>query len=328
MHVAGEFMGRCRSILLSPAAWPDKLLQFRFVVAHTLTNVLRVGQAPRIIDDWIAAQRREPLPGSWVPKQEGWRPIEEVANSFPHMLADHERFVSDPDAAFGVVAQRIVNIAPPGLCGGFNRSSIRSLVATVRARGMEPVFVVMPTFSQDLRGRDGVLEFSREARVLELDRPDVHRPLFDPNLYFDASHINASGAIVFSRYLADMLVECEGREFGFSPRPRLLPDSPLQLTATRTAEGVRCQAKNLPFVGELAVIGSPSAADAMVNGLRVRVEFPPRWSCELVRSSLLQATGLLRATDLPRDESIYLQLGVIVEGATIALGDLVRVEPR
>lgn len=326
MHTAGEFLGRCRSIVDGPSPWTDKLLQFRFVFAHTLTNVLRVGQAPRILDDWIARSRGEPLPATFPVQNEGWAPIETV--KLPHMLADHERFTSGRVGVSSVVSQRLEDVAPPAMRGGFNFASIRAQAAALRAAGIEPVYVVMPSFVLDNLGRDGVSEFAREARVLELDRPGAHRPLYDSSLYYDASHFGTAGAAVFSPYLAELLVECEGQPIGFVPKPRLLPTSPMQLQATRTDGGIELMAANLPFVGQLVVVASTEAADAEVNGLRVRVQFPPRWSCELTRSPDLQAKGLLQASDLPRDQPVFLQLGVIVAGATVALGDQVRVEPR
>lgn len=326
MHTAGEFLPRCRSILLGPSPWSDKLLQFRFVFAHSLTNVLRVGQAPRILDDWLARSRGEPLPGTFPVQHEGWAAIEDV--KLPHMIADNERFLGGKVDVAAVVGQRVQEIAPPGLCGGFNFASIRAQAAALRAAGLEPVYVVMPSFVQDNLGRDGVVEFAREARVLELDRPELHRPLFERELFYDASHFNTAGAAVFSRYLAELLVECEGQPPGFTPRPRLLPATPMRLSAVRGELGIECRAENVPFVGQLVVVGATEAVDTEMNGLRVRVRFPPRWSCELVRSSVSAAGGVLPARDLPSDQAIYLQLGAVVAGATMALGELVRVEPR
>jgi hypothetical protein len=326
MHTAGEFVGRCHSILLGPSPWTDKVLQFRFVFAHTLTNVLRVGQAPRILDDWIARSRGEGLPLTYPPPHAGWAAVEDL--KLPHVLADHERFVSGKVDVAGVVAQRVQDVAPPYLRGGFNFASIRAQAAALRAAGIEPVYVVMPSFSQDNLGRDGAREFAREARVLELDRPDAHRPLYETALYYDSSQFGTAGAAVFSPYLAELLVECEGQPAGFAPKPRTLPTTPMRLQATRTDGGIALVAENLPFVGQLVVVASTEPADAELNGLRVRVKFPPRWTCELARSQLLQAKGMLQASDLPGDQPVFLQLGVIVEGATVALGEQVRVDPR
>ena len=326
MHTAGEFFGRCRSIVDGPSPWTDKVMQFRFVFAHTLTNVLRVGQAPRILDDWIARSRGEPLPGTFPAQKEGWAAIEDM--KLAHMLADHERFVAGKVDVASIVAQRLQDIAPPYLHGGFNFASIRAQAAALRAAGIEPVYVVMPSFSQDNLGRDGASEFAREARVLELDRSELHRPLYETALYYDASHFGTEGSAVFSPYLADLLVECEGQPAGFLPKPRTLPTTPMRLQATRTDGGLALVAESLPFVGQLVVVASTEPADAELNGLRVRVKFPPRWTCELARSQPLQAKGTLQASDLPSDRPVYLQLGVILEGATVALGEQVRVEPR
>ncbi|MCU0862279.1 MAG: hypothetical protein MUC36_00680 [Planctomycetes bacterium] len=326
MHMAGEFLPRCRSILLSTAAWSDKLLQFRFVLAHSSTNVLRIGQATRILDDWLALARGEPLPKTYPPQRRGWSAIEEL--DLPHVHADHDNFVSGRVDCAGYIGRMVENICPDFLEGGFNLASARAQAAALRAAGIEPTYVVMPSFSMSHFGRDGVNEFAREARVLQLDRPELHRPLYDLSLYFDASHFNTAGAALFSSYLAELIAECEDKPVDYSPKPRILPSSPMALAATLVGDGIELRAENLPFVGDLVVAASTESADQDIDGLRMRVGMPPRWICKLSRKSPLRAEGRIEAPGLSAGATIYLQLSVLVEQVHVAVSDLVTVGPR
>lgn len=326
MHMAGEFVPRCRSILLGNSPWSDKLLQFRFVFAHSLTNVLRIGQATRILGDWLARSRGMPLPATYPPRDRGWASIEVL--DLPHVLADHERFVTGKVDCAAYLAQMVADVCPSFLKGGFNLRSIRAQAEALRAHGIEPIYVVMPSFSMSHYGRDGVGEFAREARVLELDRPERHRPLYDPALYYDASHFHTAGAAVFSSYLADLLVECEGKPVGYVPPARPMPRSPMVLQASRSGSAVVLRAENLPFVGELVVGADVQPVDLEHNGMRLRIGLPPRWSCTLSRKHPLLAEGRLEAPDLPVDAPLHLQLGVLVDGQLSAVGELVTVAPR
>lgn len=326
MHMAGEFVPRCRSILLGNSPWSDKLLQFRFVVAHSLTNGLRIGQATRILGDWLARSRGESLPATYPPRDRGWASIEVL--DLPHVLADHERFVTGKVDCAAYLAQMVADVCPPFLKGGFNLRSIRAQAEALRAHGIEPIYVVMPSFSMSHYGRDGVGEFAREARVLELDRPERHRPLYDPSLYYDASHFSTAGAAVFSSYLAELFVECEGKPVGYVPAARLLPRSPMVLQASRSGSAVVLRAENVPFVGELVVGAAVQPVDLERNGMRLRIGLPPRWTCTLSRQNPLLAEGRLEAPDLPVDAPLHLQLGVFFEGQLLAVGELVTVAPR
>lgn len=326
MHMASEFVPRCRSILLGTWPWTDKFLQFRFVFAHSLTNVLRIGQATRILGDWLARVRGEPLPATYPPQDRGWAPIEGL--NLPSDRGARGQFLSGQADCGAYLAQMVQDVCPPWLKGGFNLRSIRSQAEALRAAGVEPVYVVMPTFNMSHYGRDGVTEFARDARVLELDRPELHRPLYDPSLYFDASHLSTAGTAVFSSYLADLFVECEGKPAGFVPAPRLLPRSPMVLQAVRSGSAIELRAENVPFVGALVVGAGVEEVDHEVNGMRLRVGLPPRWNCTLTRKDPLLAEGRLEAPDMPVDAPLHLQLGVLVEGEVVAVGELVTVAPR
>lgn len=324
MHTVRQFLPRCRSVLLSQHSWLEKLRQLWFVCAHTLPNELRCGQGPRILDDRLARERGQPLADrAW---REGWMPIEE--EDLPHLRAGREAFLADPAATRNVVALRVQDVAPPFLRGGFNIAAACAQAEALRRAGIEPIYVVMPTFVLDNLGRDGVTEFARGVRVFELDRPQLHRPLYEPELFYDASHFGTAGARVFSAYLAELVLECADRPVDVPPAPRAWPEQPMQLEASWVDGAIACRAENLPFTGSLVVVASTEPTDAIVNGLRVRVPLPPRWSCELARVSLDGAEGRLLVPGAPASAPVFLQLGVLENGAVVALGELVRVEPR
>lgn len=324
MHTLGQFLPRCRSVLLSQHSWFEKLRQLWFVCAHTLPNELRCGQGPRILDDRLNRDRGQPLADRvW---REGWMPIED--ENLPHLQAGHEEFLADPKALMNLVAIRVQDVAPPFLRGGFNLAAAVAQAEALRRAGIEPIYVVMPTFAFDNLGRDGVIEFARGVRVFELDRPQLHRQLYEPDLFYDASHYGTAGAGVFSAYLAELLHECADRPVDEPPAPRAWPTLPMQLSATWVDGAIECRAENLPFTGTLVVVGSTESTDAIVNGLRVRVPLPPRWSVELSRCSLDGAEGRLVVTGVLASSAVFLQLGVLDDGRLVALSELVRLEPR
>jgi hypothetical protein len=83
------------------------------------------------------------------------------------------------------------------------RVEMSRIVDLVRARGAEPIFFIPPGLNPKVNYR----EAPAGARLVSFSRPDLYPELFSPDLFRDRSHLNRTGAAVFSSLLARFLVE-------------------------------------------------------------------------------------------------------------------------
>ncbi|MFO1029935.1 MAG: hypothetical protein U1F60_02545 [Planctomycetota bacterium] len=329
LHTLDLLWPRCRSVLLDLDGPLQKLEQLRFVVAHTALNALSVGRGPRLVDGVVRHLQGEPGPAPTAVPRHGAARIEDVTEA--PVLANRRAFLADPEPATTARKKITELVEGPWPSGCFDRASFAMQVQRLRALGVEPMFVVMPTWERGFRGRDGIAEVEREVRVLDLDHPLQNRPLFDRALYFDQSHLNEAGCTRFSDYLAERLVEFERLPLGASCAPQPLPDGTLQLRVERVDGGDRvlCTASNLPFTGTLAVVAADRLHDTpLPNGQVLRIPLPAPLSTELGRTEDLDATNHLDLGSLPRDRTIYLQCGVLADGELITVSNVVELPPR
>lgn len=325
LHTAGLLWPRCRSALLDTCGPLEKAEQLHFVLAHTTLNVLSVGRGPRLVDSLLRRWRGDPAPPLAAMPRNGHARIEDLG--MPQVLEYHRRFLADQELASTVTAK----IMEPPPTGAFDHASFRAQAAHIRALGATPLFLVPPTWEGHFRGRDGLVDAGRDARILDLDHPQFQRPLFDPLLYYDQSHLNESGCARFSDYFAERLVEFEQLPLGSPCRPQLLPDGPPQLRVERIDDGdqVRCTAWNLPFTGTVGVVAADRLHDTRLpNGQVVRIPLPPPLATVLGRTAGLDATHHLDLGTLPRDRTIYLQCGVMLDGDLITVSEVVELPPR
>ncbi len=325
LHTLELLWPRCRSVLLDLDGPLLKAEQLHFVLAHTALNVLSVGRGPRLVDSLLRQIRGEPTPPPAAVPRHGAARIEEVTEA--HVLESRRTFLANPKLASTVIAK----ISDPWRSEAFDHASFRGQVELSRALGVEPVFLIPPTWERSFRGRDSLVEAGRHVRILDLDHPQFHRPLFDPQLYFDQSHLNEAGCARFSDYFAERLVEFEKLPLGTPCPPQLLPDGPPQLRVERIDDGDRvlCTASNLPFTGSALVVAADRLHDTpLPNGQVLRIPVPAPLSALLGRTDGLDATNYLDLGTLPRDRTIHLQCGVLVEGKLLAISNVVDVPPR
>lgn len=329
LHTLELLWPRCRSVLLDLDGPLTKLEQLRFVVAHTMLNALSIGRGPRLVDDVARRLQGEPGPTPTAVPRRGAARIEDVTEA--PVLANRRQFLADAEPVTTARKKITELVEGPWPSGCFDHASFAMQVQHLRALGVEPVFLVPPTWERGFRGRDGLVVAEQQVRVLDLDHPLRHRPLFERDLYFDQSHLNAAGCARFSDYLADRLVELERLPLGASCAPQQLPDGTLQLRVERVDEGDRvlCTASNLPFLGTLAVVAADRLHDTpLPNGQVLRIPLPAPLSTELGRTEHFDATNLLDLGSLPRDRTIYLQGGVLVDGQLITVSNVVELPPR
>jgi len=325
LHTLDLLWPRCRSVLLDFDGPLGKAEQLRFVLSHTALNVLSVGRGPRLVDGLLRQFRGDPTPTPAAVPRRGAARIEEATQA--HVLENRRTFLADQERAETVKAK----IAGPWPTEAFDLASFRLQEERMRALGVAPLFLVPPTWERTFRGRDGLVDAGRHVRILDLDHPQLHRPLFDPELYFDLSHLNEAGCARFSDYLAERLVEFEDLPLGTSCRPQLLPDGPLLLRVERLDDGDRvlCTASNLPFTGTVVVVAADRLHDTpRPNGQVLRIPVPAPLSTQLGRTAGLDATNYLDLGTLPRDRTIHLQCGVLLDGELLTISDVVDLPPR
>lgn len=329
MHAPGVFWPRVESILVSKRPVLDKAAQLQYVALHSISNALRLGQGTRIVSDLLARSREERLPHAYDVASGGWEDVSAV--KLDHMIREHEEFAArrahyEQQLSWKVSRARIENLE-----GGFNAGVVRAIAARLRSADIEPVFVVMPCFSCDFYGRDGVADVAREVRVLELDDPAPNRPIYDWSSYYDGSHLNARGAEVFSRFLAERLVESDSSQSGAGLTPRVLPPSAPVLQAAwkdGKRESIEMRVDGLPFLGDVVAAIGEQAAGTMVDGVSLSVALPPKVHVPMQRELLYAANVEVSADPLPAGLPLVAQACVIVDGKVVLASEPVRIEPR
>lgn len=197
-----ELPRRFRSMLRSTNDVATIAWELMAITAHTLANHLRIGQAPRLVDDLVRTSLNVPLTNTKV-GEAGF--IDLATVTYQSMVDAHKEWLAD-SARRERMRKNLTDIdVPIQLRGGFDADSALEVARVVRAAGVTPIFLVMPSFSNNFNGRDGVDELRKHEIVLELDRIKDHPQLFDFALWHDHSHMNRQGAELFSRYVADQL---------------------------------------------------------------------------------------------------------------------------
>lgn len=331
-HDPGRLAARVRSVLRAGhKPFAERSDEVCHHVVHSLVNALCIGQGPRILDDvlarWrggVAAVRRWP--------ERGFAPPDDLED--PILRQRRADFVGQPDVADRAIAAKRLDIAPPELRGGFDHASLRELTARLRAAGVQPIYVVMPSFCASFAGRDGVAEVAKENLVLELDRPDDHPQLFAASLWYDSTHMNRAGAVAFSRYLAAHLVA--RRASGLKPLAADDTDTPVlderpRLSATRTGAEpatITFAGQDVPPTGDVEVLVALAPANQPLGqGLVLQVALPAPLVVTMVRGVGGVVSGRGSLAGLPLDQPLYAQMCVRDRGVIVDASSGIRIDP-
>lgn len=319
MHPPSLLACRLQSLWVSRQPVGERLAQLGYLLVHTLGNALNVGQGPRIVDDLVRLGGGRPVRRARPVADLGWKAVE--AGRLPHMLAEHEAFVRSPEVFEERLIGRIADPVPAALRGGFRADAILDFAARAERQGVAVVFVVMPVVRSDLHGRDQLPELAGKVRVLTFDEPLRHRSLYEPEHFHDPSHLSTTGAEWFSRRLADHL----------SSRPPATPDllsrHSVVLTARwseTTPRALQLRAAHLPFLGEAIVMIATARGSAVVGpSLELGIALPAVVQRRLQRTGPSTAAADLSREAIPTGGECFAQLGVLHEGAVIALSAVV-----
>lgn len=195
---------RVRTIITDSYSLSAKAVELAYVVSHSLSNVLRVGQGSRIISDYFAGAP------SWSPSyprtdpHRGWEELDEESSG--SLRARRQEFLAQGRFYERQIESKHEDVSPARYKGSFDAQYLIEQDRIIRAEGVEPIYVIMPTLSYNHWGRDGVRDVMGRVRLLDMDNPKTNPEIFALQHFFDGSHLNAEGAELVSRALAREVV--------------------------------------------------------------------------------------------------------------------------
>ncbi|MCA8942614.1 MAG: hypothetical protein KDB80_08675 [Planctomycetes bacterium] len=203
-HTPEELLPTLRTLAATPLDLAERSRIAWFHVVHTASNVFRVGQGPRIVQEWVHPEL-DPTPAeSWILDGRGWAPME--SNESQRMIAGHREFLARRDWFERDAVPAVELGAHSAPTRRFDESTFRAQVRRVRAVGIEPIFVVLPDLYDRIEpGHEGIDALAREVPIVAFDRPSRFESLYRFENFFDPVHLNSSGAKILTDQLADRI---------------------------------------------------------------------------------------------------------------------------
>lgn len=342
MHAPRQFWRRVAGIRIAKEPWSDKLKQLRFVTMHTLANAFRVGQGARLLDALLARARGLPVPGGAPVADRGFQAMEATAAA--DIREEARRLAEEPDRPRDLLSYKWGAEQVAAETGGFPMAAFDAVDARVRAAGIEPIYVVMPSHYTGFFGRDAIAEIAKRATVLDLDRPQQFPELFERALWFDPGHFNARGAEVFSADLAARIAAIPSWRSRAHAAP---PPEPPAASSTPTPPGIAtrlawldggssvldCEATGLPATGVVVVaIDFVTVASSLPGGATASLPVPPAFAQPIERVGGAEARGRCDLAALlagsPAATQLHAQVAVVRDGNVTAIGPVVTVAVR
>ncbi len=172
---------------------------------HLLKMWVNLGRGAELAQQALAVRATRPeSPPAWAGAR-GYEPGPDTALTGSKLA----RYLSDVESLRAGLPPRALS---PALSDG-----IRALSADIRAAGAEPLFVLAPTVVQ----RENFRAMPPGAPLFAFNDPARYPTLFDPANRYDGWHLNARGAVEFTRVLAERLIEHEREASASAPRLRV-----------------------------------------------------------------------------------------------------------
>jgi len=328
LHTLRSFLPRMQAVLTDDHGLWNKVTETGFVLAHTLTNALCIGQAGRILEERLMVARREPLPKVHPVVGGGWRDV--AAEGQGPMVLEHEEFVRNTKRWDRQLGSKIDDLAPGGLSGPAVPWLLRDQAARLRAAGIDPIYVVMPSWTQDYFGRGHVPAYQQYVRVLELDVVADNPALFARDHWYDASHFNAKGAEAFSPWLAERVAASLAQPVGAAVAPSQVSPSPVLLRGAHDAAQDRfvLSADCASLRGRIHLVGSRMTGQRDLGGVQVGVQWPPEWRVPMERTGMGSAAITLPGNAFPADGPAHFQALLVDGERTVAVSPVLTLPPR
>lgn len=202
-HEAVSLPSRISSVLTMNEPFETKAKITGYVLAHTLVNALRIGQGPRILEDWSRYASGHLPSRTQLHPNRGFSPLSAERPPSPLRGEQHRRWIAKPELAAQLLNYKREHGLPEKFRGGFDAWSSRRLIKRMAEAGVELIYVVMPSHTIHFYGRDGLDELEREVAIFSFEDPDAFPELYRFENWFDETHLGAAGAMRFSAALAD-----------------------------------------------------------------------------------------------------------------------------
>jgi hypothetical protein len=201
LHSPQEHVRRMQSTILSSLPLSDKVYYLFHDAAHTTANVLNIGQGSRVLDDWTRRMQGLRLSGDYDITDKGfivaeavdYAPGREANRVFLSKIAEYERLLE----------YKKTEPSTPDTKAPFNRDALLAQASTLSAAGITPIFVIMPSYFVDVRGRDELAQMGDVIKLIVMDRVADCPELYAAGNWYDAMHMSSSGARVFTQMFAD-----------------------------------------------------------------------------------------------------------------------------
>lgn len=207
MHQFSFLAGRLHSLAIDRHDLATKGANLGFLVAHAATNLFRIGQGVRIAQATLARWCGAVPPVAQPLPARGFDPLT-PATAPANRVAQYEQWRAAPQQAEKMLGWK----RGPGLPryleqgrGSFNVAAFRRQNVRLRAAGIEPLYVVMPVYSNSFFGREVLAELAAEATILVLDDQETCSDIFRFDYWFDSDHLLPEGAERFSGLLAERI---------------------------------------------------------------------------------------------------------------------------
>ena len=329
LHTLRSFLPRMQAVLTDDHGLWNKVTETGFVLAHTLTNALCIGQADRIVKERLIVGRGEPLPKIYPVRDGGWN--DPAVSDMAPMIAEHEEFERETARWDCRLGAKVDDIAPAWLTGPEALGLLRRQAARLRAAGIEPIYVVMPSWMHDYFGRGHVAAYQEEARVLALDVVADNPALFARELWYDASHFNRKGAEAFSPWLAERVAASLAQPVGVDvPQPPVAP-VPLQLRGAFDAAKDRfeLEVECASLRGRLRLVAAKQTGQhELGGGVTAGLHWPPHWSVPMERTGVARAKATIPGSAFPADGPAHFQALLVDGERTVAVSPVLTLPPR
>ena len=168
-------------------------------------NLANYGEGPRSFLSWVGMGAAPQLSEAELVTGRGYRALEDEATE---TIALRRRMHEDRPEAYRrrVSALRRAGNRPAVEVSPAERAPFARQLERLRARGIEPIYVIAPWPGGADVAR-GLVDDETSPTVLAFNDPDAYPEFFELSSRFDANHLTREGAEAFSRVFADRLAD-------------------------------------------------------------------------------------------------------------------------
>jgi len=183
----------CRDILASRDSSGKKASLLAKHGSLCVQQFLNLGRGAETVDDLLAPRPPRKKDYFWAP----------LAGYEPH---DRHMEAGERESFLLAVEGLKKGLFPATLRPVF-RDALAAIIRDVRCAGAKPVFVIAPT----IKASENFTAVPDGAPVFAFNDPTKFPQLFDPARHYDSWHLNATGAVDFTRELAAKFLEHQNR---------------------------------------------------------------------------------------------------------------------